>query len=381
MSVTHLDLSTSNSVLSEQRQALGGGRELPPLLFVSHEPTLSQNIGAGESKRVFDLICSSGQSLCLVQNPLNALSEILDVLHRKDVEYEGVVIVGNYDVVPSRRLDTLPTSLRKSLGSTASGDVDNFTIWSDEAYGDLDQNGGWGLPVSRIPDGKSFNVIMNALTAIRPTAHQQRFGIRNSARPFAAGPYALLPGTQELLVSEPTHSVTLGPKGATASAVYVMLHGSDNDATRFWGEGKTGAVEALNLSNIPDDMAGVVFAGCCWGALPVNIKAVQWSLGIPISGRTAETSIAMAYLKAGALAFIGCTGVHYSPTQPPYNYYGGPMHKLFWTNYLAGLSPASALFAAKGQYVNGIPHGPNDDASVAIELKILRQYKCLGLGW
>ena len=383
MSVVQPDMTSTiiDPALSEEHQLLGGGRALPPLLFVSYEPTLAQNIGAERSKQIFNLIKVSGQSLYLIQDFSNSLTEVLATLRRKDVDYKGVVIIGNYDVVPSRRLDTLPTSLRQALGSNVLGDTDNFTVWSDEAYGDIDENGSWGIPVSRIPDGKSSNVILKALTATRPTSHQHKFGIRNSARPFAAGPYDLIPGTQQLLISEPAHSFGLGPKRAAASSVYVMLHGSDNDATRYWGEGATGAMEALNLSNVPDDMAGIVFTGCCWAALPVNVKAVQWNPGMQISGRTAETSIALAYLKAGSLAFIGCTGTHYSPKLAPYNYYGGPMHTFFWTNYLAGQSPASALFTAKSQYLRGIPHGPNDDMSIAIELKILRQYKCLGLGW
>ena len=47
----------------------------------------------------------------------------------------------------------------------------------------------------------------------------------------------------------------------------------------------------------------------------------------------------------------------------------------------AGHAPAKALFAAKQQYVVGIPHGHQTPTAQAIELKIWRQYTCLGLGW
>lgn len=91
--------------------------------------------------------------------------------------------------------------------------------------------------------------------------------------------------------------------------------------------------------------------------------------------------MALGFLKAGALAFVGCTGVHYSPSEPPYRYYGGPMHEAFWKSWLAGLPPAKALFEAKKEYLGGIPHRDASPMSRAIEIKILRQYTCLGLGW
>ena len=50
-----------------------------------------------------------------------------------------------------------------------------------------------------------------------------------------------------------------GAGNARGSHVYFMLHGSDADATRFWGENNSGVVEAVNISNIPRRFAGVVF--------------------------------------------------------------------------------------------------------------------------
>jgi len=366
--------------LLRYKPKFASGRRLPKLLFVSYKRKLSENIGLNETLAIYTFVQDSGQSLYLVNDQANSLQEVR--IQLKKSKYDGVVIIGNYDVVPARRLDALPSSLRQYVGQNTA-DADNFIIWSDEAYGDLNADGSWDIPVSRIPDGKSAKVVIRSLCADRPgNETQTRFGIRNIARPFAEAPFELLPGVTPILVSEPTTPSQIGAGNAKSAHVYFMLHGSDNDATRFWGESATlGTIEAVQVSNVPREISGVVFSGCCWGALPVNVKAVDWSGNERIGGRTPSSSIALAYIEAGALAFIGCTGTHYSPTQEPYNYFGGPMHKAFWNNYLQGKSPVRALFDAKIDYLRGMPHGQNDAMSRAIEYKILRQFCCLGMGW
>ena len=163
--------------------------------------------------------------------------------------------------------------------------------------------------------------------------------------------------------------------------MYFMLHGSDVDATRFWGENNYGTVEATNISNIPREFAGVVFTGCCWGALTVQTTAANYVLGQPVGVRTPGMSIALSYLHAGAKGFVGCTGTHYSPTVAPYKYFGGPMHEAFWQRYAQSRGPAEALFRAKIDYAQGMPHGQTSSTGQAIEYKIWKQYTCLGLGW
>ena len=97
--------------------------------------------------------------------------------------------------------------------------------------------------------------------------------------------------------------------------------------------------------------------------------------------RTPGTSIALSYLHAGASAFVGCTGTHYSPTVPPYQYFGGPMHLAFWSRVKTGMAPARALFDAKLEYLQNMPHGQSSAVAQAIEFKTLKQFTCLGLGW
>ncbi len=356
---------------------LAGGRRLPKLLFVTRRSGLENNLGKLEAQAALQMVRDAGQTVLEIPNFGDPYAEVQKALG-KDIA--GVVILGGYDILPARRLDALPASLRAQLGNTTS-DLDNFIVWNDEAYGDRDLDKLPEVPVSRIPDAKSPRLVMAALAAGNPPSPPVRFGVRNSARPFAAGPYALLPGNATLLVSAPTTPTTIGAGNARGSHVYLMLHGSDVDATRFWGEDGSGTVEAVNISDIPRALAGMVFTGCCWGALTVQTTAMNYVAGQPLGVRTPGASIALSYLHAGAKAFVGCTGTHYSPTVPPYEYFGGPMHEAFWKRYTQGMGPAEALFHAKIDYAQGLPHGQTSPTGQAIEYKIWKQYTCLGLGW
>jgi hypothetical protein len=163
--------------------------------------------------------------------------------------------------------------------------------------------------------------------------------------------------------------------------VYLMLHGTFDDSTTFTGEdGSGGYPEAVDISSIPDPAGRVVLAGCCWGALTVEQRAVDIVGTQTPAPKVVGGSIPLTFLQRGATAFVGCTGAHYSPA-PPFGYYGGPMHEAFWHELLTGRPPAEALFQAKVRYVAGFPHGRAPGPDEAIEHKILHQFTCLGLGW
>lgn len=363
---------------------IAGERTLPNLLFVTSKQALAANLGRAESAHllqalrahnlpVFDEVpaglTESAPAIALVQGQL---------LEHKDVE--GVVLIGGHDVVPSQILDCLPKSLRQRLPRTR--DLDNFIVWSDDAYGDRDGDGLPEIPVSRIPDGHSAQLVFAAIQATPKTGGEQRVGIRNIARPFAEAIFSRLPGQSSLLQSKPTIFNQQPAIDLQAARVYFMLHGSDMDSSRFFGEDPPGEyIEAVNVGNIPPQSQAVIFSGCCWGALTIATKASLANRDRANGQKASGASIAMTFLARGALAFVGCTGAHYSPLDPPFEYFGGPMHEAFWNNYNQGQPPAKALFNAKIEYIKGMPHSRTELTDVAVEHKILRQYTCLGLGW
>jgi len=351
------------------------------LLFVTSADRLGANIGGDAAVQIISALRATGAAVFDTVPPGDARvasAAVREELKRHpDPAIKGVVVLGAHDVVPSQRLDALPPSLRARIGE--NGDPDDFVVWNDETYGDRDDDLIPELPVSRIPDGRDARVILGTLRSSSngPTGTG---GLRNIQRPFADGVYErrLDPVGKKMMTSEPHEFDTTKLAG---DRLYLMLHGDYSDGTRFWGEDTPRGREAINMSNLPEEARGVIFTGCCWGALTVDRPAGRWSAGQPIACRTSDTSIALTMLRRGANAFIGCTGAHYSPTTEPYDYFGGPMHDAFWRRVGEGASASQALFDAKKDYVKGMPHGQRTPMSAAIEFKIWRQYCCLGLGW
>ncbi len=138
----------------------------------------------------------------------------------------------------------------------------------------------------------------------------------------------------------------------------------------------------MTVDNVANAKGAVVLSGCCWGALTVDVPAVDAKPSAVLKQRPPSSSIAMSFLAQGARAFVGCTGSHYSPVKAPYTYNGEPLHRAFWTRIASGTPPAQALFEAKYlDYAAAIPHGRRGTVARACECKVLREFTCLGFGW
>lgn len=360
---------------------IGGGRTLPPLLFATSAQALARNIGQAEATHLLTALRRAGQTVFdgLPAGLTDAAQAATRVRERLETRHRGVVLLGGYDVVPALKLDTLDPGLRSRLPAS-HGDSDDFIVWSDDVYGDVQGDSLPEVPVSRIPDGLSADLVFAAVQAAGG-GRAQRFGLRNLQRPFAQDIFQTLAGQEGLLVCEKTQPANLSSATLDADAVYLMLHGADTDGTRFWGEDAAGTLEAINVGNVPARSPAVVFTGCCWGALCVDKPAALTDPGRIPAPRTPPASMALSFLRAGALAFVGCTGSHYSPIVRPFTYFGAPMHQAFWQHFRGGVAPAEALLKAKQDYLQGMPHGRTSPQGQAIERKILWQYTCLGLGW
>ena len=303
---------------------------------------------------------------------------------QRDSSIAGVVLLGGVDVVPSRILLTVPLDMqsRPTVQAIAVRERDRLQAWSDDAYGDRDGDGVPELPVSRIPDGKSPDLVQRAMNraSTQPLLARVK-GIRNSRRPFADLVYGRLDRSGRMLQCE-SDVVGLPPYPLQSSSLYVMLHGHWREGDIFRGEDEDGYPEAFRATEIPDPAPEVVFSGCCYGALVATQAARDAAPDAAHEGRVPKNSIALTFLQKGANAFVGCTAIHYSPDKAPFNYLGEPMHRYFWREITSGQPAARALFNAKRAYADGIPHLPDSGEELRlIEHKILRQFTCLGLGW
>lgn len=359
--------------LDETPLVIAGGRSLPRLAFVTNVNLLMDRVGEPTVRVILETLKSEGHEIVLAQNQTDAVTRLSRV---QDVS--GVVILGGYDVLPAVRLTTLTRELEDDDDLEASDDADHFIIWSDELYGDVDADGLAERPVSRIPDGGDGEVLLAALRGA-PIPEVQKYGIRNEQRPFADDIWSMIPGSQNLFLSGPQDTTSLG-QGVASQVTYLMLHGNAEDKSRFWGDTSNGPVEAVRNDLIPASTGGVIFAGCCYGALITAASAAD-SLQDEPACISVDESIALSFLRAGARAFIGCTGVHYSPVGGQ-DAYGSPLHRFFMQRLTTGnLPPAQALFEARRDYFKGIPYTREDAFDRAIELKTWQQFTCLGLGW
>jgi beta-lactamase superfamily II metal-dependent hydrolase len=381
--IDHGQSTKRTGIIAESGPALNlaAGRALPKLLFVSRIDQLEQNIGRQEAHAVFSGLQRAGVDLLeLRPGTTDPADAIRQVRARLPGVYKGVVLVGGYDVVPPRRFDTIGDTIRKKLEADPEmgEDPDDFIVWSDEGYVDLDDDGRPELPISRIPDGMSASLVQASLQATSAGAGN-RFGIRNLLRPFADKIWTLVPGQEPLQTSHPMTSDQIAPAALRSANLYLMLHGESNNGRSFLGEDNDGErFRAVDIDAIKDVAGAVVFAGCCWGALCGERLARDAG---PIVPRALGNSLAMQFLVAGAKAFIGCTGVHYSP-DPDEPAAGGPMHEAFWKALNGGVTaPAQALFNAKREYFRRLQIPRRPVGLQAVESKILAQFTCLGLGW
>ncbi|HEY9044631.1 MAG TPA: MBL fold metallo-hydrolase [Ohtaekwangia sp.] len=356
------------------------------LLFVTCSDKLELNIGKQEASGIMKFLTSIPGASSVNVGATWTLNQIAEAVHGKlGKATKGVVVVGGYDVIPAQQLDVLDLDLRRRVVDDGyeGYDADDFIVWSDDYLVDIDGDSVPEYPLSRIPDGRSAELLVNAFKA-NPHNAGMRFGVRNIARPFAESVYSLIPGPLGVNIGISKHfsPKQVQPNSASGS-VYFMLHGSDTDGTTFWGEEDGGSpYEAFNIANVPNAANGtIVFSGCCWGALTALPIASRKPANVSIRPRTPEQSLALSYIKAGALAFVGCTGSHYSPSKKPYKYFGQPMHDFFWQGIKDGYSPSLALFKAREKYASGMPFADNQSFNEAVEMKIFRQFVCLGVGW
>ena len=161
-----------------------------------------------------------------------------------------------------------------------------------------------------------------------------------------------------LLWSLPTQHAQVDTSEVNVRHSYFMLHGASWDTSVWWGE-EDAYPEAFTVQEASSE--GIVLSGACYGSYTF--------------GRTPEDSITLSFLRSGARAFIGSTGITYSPVWTSGPNPTGPMrfdavfHQAFLSAVGQGRPPLEAFMEAKEAMANLARSGN----ATAAELKLLSE--------
>ncbi|MEI7606607.1 MAG: hypothetical protein WCJ64_04405 [Rhodospirillaceae bacterium] len=350
------------------------GRALPQLLVLTNLAKLESKFGLDGLNELSEAARTKGLTI----NDAHTWTDIKRFVETTTA-WDGVLLIGGHDIIPSVALDVLPPELKKVVGTDF--DPDKWVVWSDDHYADFNGDGYPDVPVSRIPDIGSLSFVKACLQAVGASTPVSRFGIRNSKRPYAEIVFSFLPGTQPILVSTPTIASSLSPSEVCADQFYAVLHGADTRADEMMGEDDAGnCVTALDVASVGYAKAKVVMLAGCWSNRHIREPAAQ----VPSTGPnflSPKNSLALAFLARGSVAVVGPTGAHFSPREEPFTAFSGSIHMDFWEAVRKGGAPAQALYDAKNRKLKQIVKGGLSPHTLACEFKTLWQFTCLGLGW
>ncbi len=252
---------------------------------------------------------SKGESLGVDPSSGMALRVALRSLVRAEPGVSGLVLLGGDDVLPFYRLPN-PVADR-----TADPDPE---VLSDNPYGlgpndaladEVDGLLRPSIPVGRLPDADPprLEAFLEKIDGLSQAASHDRSGTFAAVdEAWQEVPARVLGGTASTLrVSPGWHTGDAEWSGLRPQLSYFNLHGFDDRPGWFAYDARrsrwTIAVRPGDISRT-ESCGSVVFAENCYGAF--------------IGRRSAGNSVALAFLAAGARAFVGATGTAFSSIGP-----------------------------------------------------------------
>ncbi len=352
------------------------------LLFVTSSAA-TDKLGPAEVDRVKKIV---GDRLFNIPgNPqtIHQAAPLVVARLQEDDSFVGVVILGDYETVPSRLMFSISSDWPDECPKPDFNyDHDKWWVWSDDLYGDNDNDRLAELPVSRIPIVPEGGL----LGANRPVPPITAFGVRGEEFDFAEAAYQLI-GQGSMDQTPPAAAMGRAAAPDTiidaddldAPWLYFVLHGSEASGRRFRAKDGTVAVN-LDVAGAEQHPHGVIFAGVCWGGLTATSPWVMHEAG-GLAARDPTKSIPLTLIKREVNAFVGFTALHYIPNYQDAPLLGAPLHSYFWQNILCGLPPSLALFRARVQFVANATKHDCDTLATAFDMKTFWSATCLGLGW
>lgn len=248
-----------------------------------------------------------------------------------------IQIIGDHDIVPFAELPN----------NAGDGDI----LYTDDVYADFTGDDVIDVPIARIPDGKSLDLMLKQLDGIS-TPKPGAYGLANSQRPYAGPIMEIFDDAADVYWSLPMTSDDFSVSDVDVEYVYFILHGSKSNTSIWWGDPTLPIAFETNLAACH----GTLLTGCCYGAYIID--------------KTPADSICLRFLRSGIKAFVGCTGIHYSPNGDQTDYAGALFHKLFFEYLMAGNKPSRAFLKAKRAY--------SEEADYNYEDKILHEFVFYG---
>ncbi len=257
----------------------------------------------------------------------------------------SLFIFGNNDVVPYGVYSN-PTY---GIGKKGSEDPDK-TILSDDYYADFDHDPkqDWEIMVTRLPDDpgilESPESVIYLPERERTASVKRKFVVYGNAK-WIMGTKDMA-GTdsrqnREIKWSEPTTERNFSDDFFKGRNVFINLHGLDRVTTVYWGEKPDTpnkvCVNAMNISHA-NARGAIIMAACCYGAYT--------------PGKNSDSSIALRFLRNGAVCYIGNTRVGYIDLKIKGC---GRNYILLWTKLFKDLlkktgSPQQAFMLAKREF-------------------------------
>lgn len=258
-----------------------------------------------------------------------------------------IQIVGGHDIVP---FAVLPNPVNWEFMDPPYKD----TLYTDDVYADFTGDEVIDVPIARIPDGGSLDLLIKQLEG-KCTPKFGAFGLGNVKRPYAGPIMDIFDDAGDVYWSEPMTSDDFSACEVDVEHVYFILHGSKDDTSVWSGENSWPNWPTAFTVNLAHSQ-GIILSGCCYGAY--------------IIGKKPANSICLRFLRSGAKAFVGCTGIHYSTVGTATTYAGPLFHRLFFEHLITGKTPSEAFFRAKRDYA--------PEADTAVEQKILHEFVFYG---
>ncbi len=308
--------------------------EIPPkLLVVTSLPRLEAKHGA-DFFHIYSWLKQLGEIYDIVLDHRENRDVIREFVRSRNLQ--GVLIFGDCDIVPF---------IKRFNPCHEKSDGDPDIVYGDDFYVNFDQDPLQrpDVDLGRIPDdpdivGNAQSVLYRVADSHQPVRIEPMKGVACASRKAADRMVSRINPVAEgdnFFWSEPSHARDLNKQFVSDGSLYLDLFGMAGNTSVLLGEKRNSIFfpTAFTVNNA--------------GRVDVVLCNADYSAAV--HRRSCAQSVAMAFLRHGARAFIGLTGAGYR------NDAGSGGGDLFWRLFsdacLRGMPPSTAFRTAKCRFI------------------------------